>query len=307
MGYQRCSVASDKGQFAVRGGIIDIFPVSSPDPYRLEFWENDLESLRIFDPIGQKSVKQAENVEITPAQEMELLGKATTLGTILDYLGPNTIIVYDDLLSLEDRYSTLVSMAGMASKLFCSIEDFLNNVSGLQQIFWTQQAIEELSEVHFSKKSKSNFYSESAPMQEIEFQMFNREFKVKRWVDSFTTIGQFLFPEGPDSNLLTGQEIMEGLGKLRQTDVQLFILCNNELDETNFRKKLSDAGIILPKHTSFKSGYLSTGMVLEDLSLVLFPLTEVTKRYKIRRQKQRSTYHTSPANSNARHNHRIYS
>lgn len=303
MGYQRCSMASDKGQFAVRGGIIDIFPVSSPDPYRLEFWENDLESLRIFDPIGQKSVRQAENVEITPAQEMELLGKTSALGTILDYLGPDTIIVYDDLLALEDRYSNLVGMPGTASKSFCSIEEFLNGASSLQQIFWSQQAIEELSEVHVSKKSKANFYSESAPMQEIGFQMFNRDFKTKRWVDPFRTIGEYLFPDGPDSNELTGQEIMEGLGKLHgkvnkdEKEVRLCILCNNELDETKFRKRLSDAGILLPKHASFKIGYLSTGMVMEDISLVIFPLTEITKRYKIRRQKQRSTYHTSPADT----------
>jgi transcription-repair coupling factor (superfamily II helicase) len=100
MGYERCSIASDKGQYALRGGIIDIFPVSSPDPYRLEFWEDDLESLRIYDPISQKSVKQAESLEITPAQEMELIDKASSLGTILDYLGPNTIVVFDDLLAL---------------------------------------------------------------------------------------------------------------------------------------------------------------------------------------------------------------
>lgn len=297
MGYQRCSIASDKGQFAVRGGIIDIFPVSSPDPYRLEFWGDDLESLRIFDPIGQKSVKQAESVEITPAQEMELISKAATLGTILDYLGPNTIIVYDDLLALEDRYSTLISMAGTGSKSFCSIEDFLDKVSSLQQIFWSQQAIEELSEVHVSEKSKGNFYSESAPMHEIAFQMFNRDFTVLRWVDSFSTVGEFLYPDISNSNQLTGQEIMEGLGKLRQTDAHLYILSNNELDEANFQKRLSDAGIYLPKHTTFKIGYLSNGMVLEDISLVILPLTEITKRYKIRRQKQRSTYHTSPADT----------
>ena len=297
MGYQRCSVVSDKAQFAVRGGIIDIFPVSSPDPYRLEFWEDELESLRIFDPIGQKSVKQADSVEITPAQEMELLGKSSSLGTILDYLGPDTIIVFDDLLALEDRYSTLVSMAGMTSKSFCSIEDFLNSVSNLQQIFWSQQAIEELSEVHVRRKSNANFYSESAPMQEIAFEMFNREYSVKRWVDPFTTIGEFLYPEGPNSNDLTGQEIMEGLGKLRQTEAHLYIICNNELDETSFRKRLSDAGIHLPKHTKFKIGYLSNGMSMEDISVVILPLTEITKRYKIRRQKQRSTYHTSPADT----------
>ncbi|HEV8051355.1 MAG TPA: transcription-repair coupling factor [Parachlamydiaceae bacterium] len=297
MGYQRCTIASDKGQFAVRGGIIDIFPVSSPDPFRLEFWDDELESLRIFDPIGQKSIKQADSVEITPAQEMELLGKSATLGTILDYLGPETIIVFDDLLALEDRYSTLVSMAGMTSKSFCSIEDFLNSVSSLQQIFWSQQPIEELSEVHVSRKSKGNFYSESAPMQEIAFEMFNREYSVKRWVDPFITIGEFLYPDGPNSNDLTGQEIMEGLGKLRQSDAHLYILCNNELDETSFRKRLSDAGINLPKHTEFKIGYLSNGMAMEDISTVILPLTEITKRYKIRRQKQRSTYHTSPADT----------
>lgn len=297
MGYQRYAVASDKGQFAVRGGIIDIFPVSSPDPYRLEFWEDELESLRIFDPIGQKSVKQAESVEITPAQEMELLVKASTLGTILDYLGPNTIIVYDDLLALEDRYSSLVSMAGTASKSFCSIEDFLDKASSLQQIFWSQQAIEELSEVHVSKKSKSGFYSTTAPMQEIAFQMFNRDFTVKRWVDPFMTIGEYLFPDVSNNDQLTGQEIMEGLGKLRQTESHLYILCNNELEETNFRKRLSDAGIALPRRTTFKMGYLSNGMVLDDISVVILPLTEITKRYKIRRQKQRSTYHTSPVDT----------
>lgn len=294
MGYQRCSIVSDKGQFAVRGSIIDIFPVSSPDPYRLEFWQDDLESLRIFDPIGQKSIKQTESVEITPAQEMELLGASSTLGTILDYLGPNTIIIYDDLLALEDRYSTLVSMAGSGSKLFCSIEDFLNSVSPLQQIFLPQQHIEELSEVQVTKKRKANFYSELAPMQEIGFEMFNRNFKVKHWVDSFRTIGECLFPDGPNSNELTGQEIIEGLGRLHPTNTHLYILCSNELDETNLKKRLTDSGIILPKQTHFKIGYLSNGMALEDISMVILPLTEITKRYKIRRQKQRSTYHTSP-------------
>jgi transcription-repair coupling factor (superfamily II helicase) len=296
MGYQRYAVASDKGQFAIRGGIIDIFPVSSPDPYRLEFWEDDLESLRIYDPIGQKSIRQAEEVQITPAQEMELLGEASTLGTILDYLGPNTLIVYDDLLALEDRYSTLVSMAASA-KSFCSIEEFLGKASSLQQIFWSQQAIEELSEVHLPKKSKKSFYSTTAEMQEISFEMFNRHFAVKRWVDPFLTISEYLFPEGLNGDQLTGQEIMEGLGKLRQTDTHLYILYNNELEETNFRKRLHDAAITLPRHTTYKMGYLSNGMVLEDISTVILPLTEITKRYKIRRQKQRSTYHTSPADT----------
>ncbi|MFQ5729300.1 MAG: transcription-repair coupling factor, partial [Waddliaceae bacterium] len=52
MGYRRCPVAADKGELAVRGGIVDVFPVASPDPFRIEFWGDDIESLRSYDPIG---------------------------------------------------------------------------------------------------------------------------------------------------------------------------------------------------------------------------------------------------------------
>ncbi len=64
MGYQRRPVASDKGEFAIRGGIIDVFPVSSPDPFRIEFWGDDLESLRILRPCRAKIYPPCGKVEI---------------------------------------------------------------------------------------------------------------------------------------------------------------------------------------------------------------------------------------------------
>lgn len=297
LGYQRTPTASDKGQFATRGGIIDIFPVSSPDPFRLEFWDDDLESIRIYDPIGQKSIRHADSLEVTPAQELELLSGEKKLGTILDYLGKNTIIIYDDLLALEDRYSSLINMSALQSNSFTKIDDFLDDVKKLQTIFWSQQSIEELSDVHLKGKGKGGYYSASAPMHAIEFQMFNRTFAAKRWMAPLVTIGERLYPDIENSNQLTGQEILEGLGKLHNTDVHLHILCTNELEESNFHKRLIDAGITLPRHTKFHIGYLSNGIAFEDQPLILMPLTEITKRYKIRRQKQRSTYHTSPADT----------
>ncbi|MBA3816138.1 MAG: transcription-repair coupling factor, partial [Parachlamydiaceae bacterium] len=295
MGYHRYPVASDKGQFAVRGGIIDIFPVSSPDPFRLEFWENELESMRIYDPIGQKSVGPAKEISITPAQEMELLGKSAQLNTLLDYLGPNTIVIYDDLLALEDRYASLTSMAGSASKVFCSIDEFLDAVQPLQKIFWSQQPIEELTEVKIAQKNaKQGFYSETAPMQTISFQMFQQDFTANRWVAPFSTITEHLFPDISESNKMTGHEIISALNILQQKDVRLHMLCPSENDEAAFKKRLQDAGITLPKHTSYDIGYLSNGIFFNDINLMILPLAEITKRYKIRRQKQRSTYHTTP-------------
>lgn len=295
MGYQRSSIVGDKGQFAVRGGIIDIFPVSSSDPYRLEFWEDDLESMRIYDPIGQKSVKQMKEVEITAAQELEIIGGNKKLCTILDYLGSNTIIICDDLLALEDRYATLTSMSAGPSAFFSSIEEFFDSIVPLQKIFWSQQAIEELSEVQVSRKEKKGFYSETGEMQEITFEMFHRKFTAKRWLPPFSTITELLLPNVPDPDKVTGQDIILGLNSLPKHDIHLRVVCPTELEEASFHRRLQDFGISLPKHTTFQIGYLSNGIVFEDLHLAILPLAEITKRYKIRRQKQRSTYHTTPS------------
>lgn len=294
MGYRRSSVASDKGEYAIRGGIIDVFPVSSPDPFRIEFWGDEIESIRIYDPVGQKSVRAVQEARLTPAQELELLKDPEKLTTILDYLGPNTLVVFDDLLALEDKYASLVSMGGGASKSFSTIDNFLERVHSLQKIFLSQQPIEELSEVRLLDK-KANYYSDSAALHPLSFNMFNRQFEAEQWRSPFYTIAEYLLPtiEGD----ATGQDIITALGGLRDSDVHLHILCGSELEQTSFQKKLLDQHIVLPKHARYHINYLSSGLALPEFKLVVLPMTEITHRYKIRRQKQRSTYHTVPVES----------
>lgn len=291
MGYQRRPVASDKGEFAVRGGIIDVFPVSSPDPFRLEFWGDELESLRIYDPVGQKSTKQVEQADIPPGVELELLNEQPLQTTILDYLGPNTLVIFDDLLALEDRYASLLSLGGK-NRSFCSIEEFLDQLAPLQKILWSQKPIEELSEVRVHEKKSTSFYSQQTVFHHLSFQMFNREWKVKRWRHPFKTITDYLF--APEEEEPSGDELISRLSQLEKRSCELRFLCSSELEESTLHKRLLDAQVKLPQHTTYQMGYLSSGLVVQDIDLVLFPLTEITHRYKMRRQKQRSTYHTSP-------------
>ncbi len=291
MGYQRQNIASDKGQFAVRGGIIDVFPVTSPDPFRIEFFGDEIESIRIFDPIGQKSIKLVNSFSVTPAQELEMLSKEDNLSTILEYLGKETLVIFDDLLALEDRYATLTTMFSKTTKAFCSIDQFLRDVEPLQKIFWSQNPIDELSEVHV--ENATQYYSANAPMHKLNFQMFGKNFHALRFQHGFYEISEYLLPELEDVKA-TGDEIFYSLSKL-PADTKLTILSPNELEEKNFQKRVKDANLILPKKTQYKMGYLSTGLVQNDTKTVIFPLTEITQRYKIRRQKQRSTYHTTPS------------
>ncbi|MCB1118647.1 MAG: transcription-repair coupling factor, partial [Chlamydiia bacterium] len=94
MGYTRTPIVADKGEYAVRGGIIDVYSVAAPEPFRIEFWGDEVESIRLFDPIGQRTIRPVEMFSIPPAQELEMLNSGEDLATILDYLGNDTIVIF---------------------------------------------------------------------------------------------------------------------------------------------------------------------------------------------------------------------
>lgn len=69
LGYERMGQVEASGQFSIRGGIIDIFPLTEDNPVRMELWGDEIDSIRIFDVISQRSVDVAEELVIYPATE----------------------------------------------------------------------------------------------------------------------------------------------------------------------------------------------------------------------------------------------
>ena len=78
MGFNRASTVIEPGDFAVRGGIIDIFPPGQENPVRLDFFGDVLESARRFDAETQRTVEKAQRVELAPASEVILDEAAIT-------------------------------------------------------------------------------------------------------------------------------------------------------------------------------------------------------------------------------------
>lgn len=70
LGYVRQAQVEAPGEFAVRGGIIDIFPLTEEAPYRIELWGDEIDSIRIFDVSSQRSIEQADSLTIYPAAEV---------------------------------------------------------------------------------------------------------------------------------------------------------------------------------------------------------------------------------------------
>ena len=68
-GYQRASTVSERGEFAVRGGVIDVFPSNADEPVRLDLFGDTLESIRAFDPETQRSTKKLTSVDLLPVSE----------------------------------------------------------------------------------------------------------------------------------------------------------------------------------------------------------------------------------------------
>ena len=71
-GYHRASTVSEKGEFAIRGGVIDVFPTAADEPVRLDLFGDTLESIRAFDPETQRSTRQLTEVSLPPASEVLL-------------------------------------------------------------------------------------------------------------------------------------------------------------------------------------------------------------------------------------------
>lgn len=294
MGYARRPVATDKGEFAVRGGLLDIYPVSSPDPFRIEFWGDEVESIRRYDPIGQKSIEKVIKINLTPAQELELLKEQTELATLIDYLGPNTIVVMDDLLALEDRYVGLKSIPGALSRSFMSFEAFLDEIAAFQKFFLVKSTLEQLTEVQ-TLSSKGQGYGARTRFTQIAFEFFQKKINATRWKHPFERLGSFFLPEEDIGDEVHAEELFQGISALSSTALKLDFLCISETDEQGLKKRLVDEEVYLPEETRFLRGYLSTGFALKEANWAIIPLAEITHRYKIRRQKQRSTYHTPPS------------
>ncbi len=72
LGYKQSDNAESVGQFSVRGGIIDIFSVSAKNAVRIEYWDNEVDSIRVLDTFAQKSIEKIESIEIFPAREILL-------------------------------------------------------------------------------------------------------------------------------------------------------------------------------------------------------------------------------------------
>lgn len=103
-GYTRAATVDGAGQFALRGGILDIFPTNSDVPVRTEFWGDDIDSLAAFDPITQRRTDPVDRLQIGPACEV-LFDSAEVLAERLRAIMPEEGAAADGINKTLERLS----------------------------------------------------------------------------------------------------------------------------------------------------------------------------------------------------------
>jgi len=128
LGYESSNLVIAAGQFARRGGILDIWPHACEFPSRIEFFGDEIDTIREFDPASQLTIRAIEKILVTPAREFILDEKISetiegeisefhipllysTETSILDYLPQNALVLIDDTDAFEDMINNIEEQA----------------------------------------------------------------------------------------------------------------------------------------------------------------------------------------------------
>ncbi|RXK59890.1 transcription-repair coupling factor [Lacibacter luteus] len=146
LGFTRTDFVYQPGQFAVRGGILDIYSFGNEKPYRIELFGNDVDSIRIFDPETQLSERRLVQVSIIPNVETQF--ESGEKVSLFDFLPENTVVwvkdfdvVKERLLTMEEDLEQFLKLP--ASKQDHDEDDRLEKIDLNEQDFITAAIVEK--------------------------------------------------------------------------------------------------------------------------------------------------------------------
>src|SRR5215212_299506 len=124
IGFQRVNTVLEPGQFSRRGGILDMWTPAEKLPVRLDFFGDEIETIRKFDPASQRTIERLDSILITPAREYIATGDSETElsefhipvlhsqpASLLDYLPQKALVLVDDLSIVESMVAEVEEQA----------------------------------------------------------------------------------------------------------------------------------------------------------------------------------------------------
>ena len=318
-GYEPEAQVSQKGEIALRGGIVDIFPPTSPWPVRLEFFGDELESLRYFDPLTQISRAEISRVTLPPAGELGILKNRsqksearnpneTVLATLLDYLPRETIFILCDPESLAVHADAYEQQVPQADPFFISWPDFLVELNrrGFTSVELTDAA--EPVESGWGERPREPLLGNGLSIEEPAARADARPTSL-----IFTSLDAFrpLAERAPEPQIAEAQrrEFFAQMHRWLRQDYAVHVFCNNDGERQRFEEIWQELGEVkvgekesartsdFAFRPSIHLGSLARGFICDETKLVVVTDAEIFGRYKIQRPRRQKSSHALAARS----------
>jgi transcription-repair coupling factor (superfamily II helicase) len=285
--YEPEAQVTQKGEIALRGGILDLYPPTSPWPVRLEFFGDELESIRQFDPHSQISKDAISRLTLPPAGELGLLRQLKEprlSATLLEHLPSHAIFVLcepDVLAVASDQYSVQVPEG---DPLFIRWSALLAEVSarGMTRL--------DLAEVGSDAAHEASMLPISMPGLDLYRPMRDR---------------------APEPLVIEQQrrEFFHQLHRWLRQGHDVHVFCNNDGERQRFQEVWEEYGldVVSPDaagaatasrtEPSLHLGALTRGFMFDQARWVVVTDAEVFGRYKIQRPRRLKSPHATAARS----------
>ncbi len=252
-GFRRTDFAAEPGEFSVRGGIVDVFSFSNPEPYRIEFLGDEIESIRSFEVASQLSGQKVVYIQILP--DISAKTQLERRMGFLDSLPDSTQVFASELTLFSAEIKGLYQRAAHAfSRLDSAIGPTDPKALFIDQPDF-EQRLQGLSILEFN----GTFFNagQSVPWRSKPQPAFNKKFK---WLS-------------------------ENLKENQRAGIRTFLVCSHEKQIQRFTDIFADLGATAP--CEFVVGKLHRGFVDGELQIACYTDHQIFGRYHKFRLKNR--------------------
>jgi len=244
--FKRVDFVTEPGEFSVRGGIIDVFSFSNDEPYRIEFFGDEVDSIRAFDVETQLSTKQKKRIDIMPNVEKKQLDEVRQ--TFLEYISHDTVVFIKNVDVLSQTIDDLFSKA----------EKAFSNLS---------------AEIKHS--APKELFSEGKLLKKQLLEFTSVEFGTQAFLKPDQT---FIYPTSPQPSFNKKFDLLiEDLNSKHDKGYENCILCTSEQQAKRFKDIFEDQDNEVHYTTLLLS--MHEGFIDETNKLVCYTDHQIFDRY----------------------------
>ncbi|MFH1378345.1 MAG: transcription-repair coupling factor [Planctomycetota bacterium] len=276
-GYERVARVEARGEFSRRGGILDIWSMIGDAPVRIEFFDNDIDAMRSFDPVTQRSTHDVKSVRLLDISSRRAASAFTTdAATLADHLTSDWLILFVETQAIAKRaelFASGIETGAIRDMSFSTIETLFSSMTRID--------LEPISDMATDSNADG---VDSAGQFELRCLSIDR---VRRGSDA------------DDKPILETDHALSVIRSLLDDQLRIVLYALTDGDRDRIRQLLTEGGIAVDTldaegRLTIRAGRLYDGFMLPDLNLIAFSDHELFNHRPKRKIAKRRSYSSAP-------------